>query len=307
MKLSDVLNFDIARDQRVTCFAKTMKDTQCANPVARKDSNKAHDILQHVMTFQDWEHDLIENYIQELSDLLIHGEMKHANSEFQKQGRRTEWLRMWHTQLDENQQLREEIQENTPNDLDSLGNGLHEAAFVPPITQHAGIPPEPSPLAIQARTEPAQFQFTSILETVEDSSHALGTTPPAPSHHIQEDIQIVPDQPQLFSESLVPSAFMTANQRVMIETVIKCILQFCLAFQIQLGPSIEFKLLTGMRIPLSSFPSSPYLIFPIIYLCGQVMNILFGPISGLFLVLLVTLGAWCSVRPKKTTTTRTLM
>ncbi|KAJ6021189.1 hypothetical protein N7540_006693 [Penicillium herquei] len=202
MKLSDVLNFDIDEHQRVKCLAKTMKGIQCANPMALGKSNRAHVILQHVMTFQDQEHDLIEKYIQELPDLLMHGERKHANGEFQKQERRAEWLQMWHTTLDENRQLHEEIQENTSNDLDFLESGLQEAPSLPAITQHAGTSSEALPLAMEARPQPAQVQFASSFETVEDSSHALSTMPPAPSYHVQEETQTVPNHPQLSSDSL---------------------------------------------------------------------------------------------------------
>ncbi|KAJ5722227.1 hypothetical protein N7488_000262 [Penicillium malachiteum] len=299
MKLADVLNFDIDKDQRVTCLAKTKQNTQCAHPVALKSSNKAHEILQHVMTFQEREHDLIERSIKELSELLIHGVKKHANSEVQKEERRAEWLRMWYARMNEtrNQQSHEDTRESTSEELDFLEHGLQETAAAPPVTQHAGVASEPLPLATEGHPEPTRFQLSSILETIEDSSHALATIPLAPSHHVQEETRIVPDQSQFVSESPALSVFMTPNQKVMVDSVIQYLLQFCFAFQIQFGPSIEFKLLAGVRIPLPSFRDSLYLIIPVIFLFSQVMNIFLGPILGLFLVFLGSFGAWYSVRP----------
>ncbi|KAJ5709732.1 hypothetical protein N7493_010023 [Penicillium malachiteum] len=298
MKLSDVLNFNIEKDHCVTCLARTKKNTQCTHPVALKSSNKAHELLQHVMTFQEREHDLIEEHIKELSDLLIHGVTKHANSEEQKRERRAEWRRMWHTRMNEtrNQQFHEDTLawESTSEELDFLEHGLQETDSVS-VTQHAGIASEPLSLATEARPEPAQFQFASILETMEDSSHALAMIPPGPFHPVQEETRIVSDQSQFSPESPALSVFMTPNQQIMVETVIQYLLQFCLAFQIQFGSSIEFKLLAGVRIPLPSFRNSLYLIVPIIFLFSQVMNIFLGPILGLFLIFLGSLGAWYSV------------
>ncbi|KAJ5611939.1 hypothetical protein N7528_009044 [Penicillium herquei] len=301
MNLSDVLNFNIDKDQHVTCLAKTKQNTQCAHPVAMKSSNKAHEILQHVMTFQEREHDLIEKSIKELSDLLIHGVKKHANSEVQKEERRAEWLRMWHTRMNEirNQQSHEDA--STADEFDFLEHELQETPVVSPVTQHAVLAPEPLSLAPEARPEPAQFQLASILGTVEDSSRALATIPLAPSHNFQEETRVVSNQSQSFSKSSALSVFMTPNQQVMVDTVIQYLFQCCLAFQIRFGSSIEFKLLAGVRLPLPSFRASLYLIFPIIFLFSQVMNIFLGPILGLFLVFLGSLGAWYSVRPKHMT------
>lgn len=328
--LGEIIRLEIPVDGKWTCLAETLKQERCQRPVAKPKRNAARKILQHNMTFQESEHDLIRSRIKELVDLLFHKDNNHPDIERQMSEQETEWLDLWRTELAHRTRLRCQSYDSAIalQDPEQSPSGLvaitadHEPYDIAPIpapipaptaavVRYPTLPVEPTPVptnALVSTTAMAPYlNRTSTLVTMEDISDqaAEAATASLPSV-VGYDAPLAPNQTSPH-ENLGLSVFFSPNQLEMINIILQVGLQLCAFFQIQYGNFIShdragnkrtesflrFKLMFAVDFTLSEILTSPWVMFPLAAALGQLMYILIGPWLALMLFLFVALVGSC--------------
>lgn len=332
VKLGDILHIHIPEHESMKCLGtatkgnkKKVEAVQCKLPLGQDRIKRVHVILQHNMTFLNKEHDLIENNIQELVDLLFRCE-NHVGVREQKQEHVEKWRNLWHAQLKEHHDMRRtEENQITLNlfdqyvsepqiDLPEIQNEIHEIAHIPAIIQYPALRLESSPEPTEIHSTPRSIQDDKNTNNIQHSSNdAVDLLPEsAPSEVLSDGLQLKPGQALLSTDNHAPSVFISANQRLIIEHIISTILNWVAIFQIkcatilcrdgagnpQRQSVIQFKMLLGARFSLPSFQDYANFIIPI-FVISYLMFVVLGPYLSFTLVSLVSLGYWCWSGPRQ--------
>ncbi|KAJ5813774.1 uncharacterized protein N7503_000524 [Penicillium pulvis] len=317
IKLGDIIGLEIPANKKWTCLAKTKQQRRCQHVVATSKCDKARAILQHKMTFQESEHDLIGFHIKQLVNLLFHNGIQHPNIKGQMKEQETKWLDLWRAELKHRAESNGSAADvDEPEQFPSEGamTQYHEPDAIAQLPANVGYPTLPLETS-QVPTD-TSFHTTAIasylnrtvtLDITEDVSdqRAEVATASQPSV-VGYDGPLAPNQTSSH-ESLGLTVFFSPNQLEMINIILHFGLQLCAFFQIQYGTFISrdgagnkrtesrlrFKLIFGMDLTLSEILTSPWAIFPLFVALGQFMYVLIGPWSSFMLFLFVALVGSC--------------
>ncbi|KAJ5557023.1 hypothetical protein N7494_000938 [Penicillium frequentans] len=315
IKLGEVIGLEIPANETWTCLAKTQQQCRCQHVVATSRRDEAIRILQHKMTFRESEHDLIESYMKQLVTLLFN--TNHPDIEHQKSEQETKWLDLWRTELKNRMERHENaIEHDEPEKFPSEGaitqeHEPHAIAQIPAIVPYPTLPLEtsqmPTDASVHTTAISSYLNRTVTLDITEDVSDQTAEVATASQPSIVGyDAPLAPNQTSSH-DNLGLSVFFSPNQLEMINIILHFGLQLCALFQIQYGTLVSrdvagnkrtesflrFKLIFGVDFTVSEILTSPWAIFPLFAVLGQLMYILIGPWSSLMLFLFVALVGSC--------------
>ncbi|KAJ5657564.1 uncharacterized protein N7484_001213 [Penicillium longicatenatum] len=322
VKLGDIIGLEIPVNGKWTCLAKTRKQERCQHPVAMSKCKDACNILQHKMTFQMTERDLIQTHIKKLVELLFLKGCKHSDIEDQMSEQLTKWLDLWLAELEEPSVRQRHQSYDSAIALDEPEQSEPEAivpdhrphviTHIPATILYPTLPLETSPVSTNApflsTAEPIYLNRTISLNSTENvSGQMTEIAKTSQSHVLEHDAPLRPNQTSSH-ENMGLGVIFSPNQLGVINIILQIGLQFCAFFQIQQGSIISrdgpgnkrsesflrFKLIFGAEFIPSKILTTPWVMIPLVISLSQIMYILIGPWLSFMLFVFVALVGSCS-------------
>lgn len=337
--LGDVLGLQIEKNKPVKClFILKEEARQCTNPVATTTCNKAHEILQHQVTFHDDEFDQIEKWTTELADFLIHA--KHKESAAEKEAYQAKWVNMWvtragrHHQVHESslvkighhvlytsQELVEFSEDESLEDDDLLESPTSTSTPTttyrsPLLLQGTPSITYRSPPLLQDTPAPEPTE-THLLPAPPTSRLLLNHTESSNDEVAEEDDAVVDSNDAATTpETSALGVFMSPSQRMIFQSIVQTVSEFLLAYRMRFSSTstndaghvkkesaLEIDMLLRVRVPMFGFLNSVHSFIAIQIVISHIAHTLFG--VKFTEALVVLLLGWLLIRLSKPRETQT--